>query len=80
MRKMFRKLRGRMEEFDITIAEMAEEMKVSANYLSKRFNGHIPFTIVDVYVICSMLKIDHNEITQYFPEQESMVAAHVKPV
>jgi len=75
---MFCKLRGRMKEFDITIEEMAERMKVSTYYLSKRFNGHIPFTAVDIYVICAILEISHDEITDYFPEREVMVAARIK--
>lgn len=64
---MYRKLRARMFEFDITQEDLRKLFKKSYSYITPRMTGKTPWSMDDVYKLCGLLKIPYDEITLYFP-------------
>lgn len=60
------KLRGRIKEFYGTEKNLAEEMGISRQTLSKKLNKKIPITSDDIETFSNLLKIPINQIGLYF--------------
>lgn len=65
--KPYRKLRGRMAEYDMKQSDIAEMLNKSHTYITQRINGHANFDLLEVYEICDRLEIPYEEIPIYFP-------------
>lgn len=62
----YNKLRGRIIELFGTQEEFARNLGISKNSLSLKMNGKTSFSQADVIKWSELLKIDTNEIGQYF--------------
>ncbi len=66
---MYKRLRVKLYEHDITFEMLAKELGVSNTYVTNRFSCKYPFSMDDVHVICRLLSIPHEEVMEYFPER-----------
>lgn len=71
MAKPFRRLKVLMFEQDIDQKYLCGHMKKSQTYITNRMSGKQPFSMDDVYMLCDILKIQPNQIPDYFPRREA---------
>lgn len=69
-RKLYKNLRCKMTMEDIDQKYLAKLIERSCSYVGERMRGLKPFDLDDVYRICNLLKIEPQEIAEYFPEGE----------
>lgn len=48
------------------IKEVAEEMNISRDALSKKLNGHTPYNLKDIKKLIQILDIPEEEVAKYF--------------
>ena len=65
--KPHKALRILMGVNDIDTPYLSKRWGKSRPYISARLMGKHPFTILEVYDLCSLLEIDTANIPQYFP-------------
>lgn len=66
-RKPYAKLRGLLKEYDYTQAEMAKKLDCSLTYINNALNARAVWQLDYCYTILDMFRIDHSELTTYFP-------------
>ena len=64
----FKKLKGRMREYQLTQEELAKKLGKSKTFISNRFVGLFPFDMDTVYSICDLLEIPYSAIYLFFPQ------------
>ena len=65
--KPYAKLRGLLKEYDYTQADIAKILGCSATYLNCAMNARAVWQLDYCYTIVDMFRIDHSELTTYFP-------------
>lgn len=65
--KPYAKLRGLLKEYDYTQADIAKILGCSATYLNCAMNARAVWQLDYCYTILDMFRIDHSELTTYFP-------------
>lgn len=68
-RKPYAKLRGLLKEYDYTQADIARKLGCSRYYLGDLMNDNRPWPLPYCYAILDMFRIDHSELTTYFPPE-----------
>lgn len=68
--KLYKKLRTKLFEEDVTYEYLAKKTGTSVSYISNRFSGKYPFSMRDAYLICDTLRIPYEEVQEYFPSKE----------
>ena len=63
----YAKLRGLLKEYDYTQADIARKLGCSRYYLGDLMNDNRPWPLPYCYAILDMFRIDHSELTTYFP-------------
>ena len=66
--KKYSRLRGLAIELGLTHAEIAQAIGISPTSFSNKISGKFDFTIPEMKAICSILKIEPQEIGAYFFE------------
>lgn len=66
----YRRLRGKIKEMLGTQDETAKRIGISRTSLSQKLNNHQEFTQGEIRQLCSALRIDSAEITEYFFVQD----------
>lgn len=66
MKRPYKDLRRLVEDRDMTEAELAARIDRAPVYLSRRFNGHVPFDSDDIKAISEVLNIARSDIGLYF--------------
>ncbi|MFT9057087.1 MAG: helix-turn-helix transcriptional regulator [Ethanoligenens sp.] len=64
---MPRKLRALMVEKDIDQKYLCKQLGKSQGYISARITCKKPWSMDEVYAICNLIGIRHEEIPTYFP-------------
>lgn len=67
MTKRYSYLAGRLRQLELTQEDIAKALGVSQPVISKRFNGRIPWTDVEMYKILDLCKAQPEELHLYFP-------------
>ena len=67
--KPFKKLRAAMVLADISVAELAQKLKVDPSTCSMKLNGKRIVTIWEMYTIAKAVGIGNTEIAEYFPPE-----------
>ena len=65
---MFKKLRGKLKEFDIDQAYLAKKLNVSSASISNRFTGKYPWNLTHMYTIMDMIQEPYELLNEYFPK------------
>lgn len=65
--KLYRKLRGRMAEYDDRQQDASEAIGISLMALNKKLNGKSEFTLREAYGLLDRYDVPHSEIGEYFP-------------
>ena len=65
--KPYAKLRGLLKEYDYTQADIARKLGCGTTYLNNAMNARAVWQLVYCYTILDMFRIDHSELTTYFP-------------
>ena len=60
------KLKGRIKEVLGTQSKLAQELDSNESTISNKLNSNTYFTQKEILKICSILKIERNEIPEYF--------------
>lgn len=63
----FKKLKGRMKEYQMTQEQLAKKLGKSKTFISSRFVGLHPFDMETVYSICDLPEIPYSAIYLFFP-------------
>ena len=64
---LFKKLRSRMCEYEVTQQDIADELNISLSAIGTRFRGTQEFDLNQMYKICELLDIDQRFMFKYFP-------------
>ena len=64
---LYKRLKGKMWEMEVTFEELSKAIGKSQSYMCRRSSGKAPFDMDDVYRICDFLYIPYSEIPEYFP-------------
>lgn len=64
---MPRKLRALMVEKEVDQKYLCEQLGKSQSYITERITQKRPWSMDEVYTICALLGIQHDEIPVYFP-------------
>ena len=67
-RRKFSKLKSLMYENEVTQEDLTKIINHGRTYLTRRLNGHEPFTTEDIKVISGVLNIPLTECVNYFFE------------
>lgn len=67
MQRPYAKLRGLLKEYDYTQADIARELGCGTTYLNNAMNARAVWQLDYCYTILDMFRIDHSELTTYFP-------------
>ncbi|MBR4906532.1 MAG: DUF739 family protein [Clostridia bacterium] len=62
----YQKLLGRMRERGVSQAVLAKEIGISEAHLNRKLKGVFAFTQDEIFNICEVLEICHDEINAYF--------------
>lgn len=62
----YRKLRGRIREKGLIQEEIAKKIKVAPATLSQKLNNASEFTQSEIFELCDILEINHEELSDYF--------------
>ena len=65
--KPYAKLRGLLKEYDDRQAEIARKLGCGTTYRNDGMNARAVWQLDDCYTILDMFRIDHSELTTYFP-------------
>lgn len=60
------KLKGKIKEVLGTQSRLADELELDDATISNKLNSNTYFTQKEILKICSILNIQHNEISEYF--------------
>lgn len=60
------KLKGRIREVLGTQSKLAEQLELDETTISNKLNSNTYFTQKEILKICSILKICHSDIPEYF--------------
>lgn len=63
---VYDKLKGKIKEVLGTQSKLAEELEVDETTISNKLNSNTYFTQKEIIKICHILKIDFDDITEYF--------------
>lgn len=55
-------IRALLDSNEITVAEMAKKIGISASTLNNKISGKIRFNEYDINIICDVLKMTYEEI------------------
>ena len=66
MKWNYQKLRGKIIEVCGTQEEFAKKIGIGRVSLSKRMTGQIDFSQQEIFMACSVLGIELNNISEYF--------------
>lgn len=70
MAKPFKKLRMLMYAEGIDQAYIAECLGRGTSYVSMRLSGIAPWDMEEVYCLCDIFDIPHDQIAEYFPRED----------
>jgi transcriptional regulator with XRE-family HTH domain len=62
----YSKLLGRLKEYNLTQADLAEAIGKNLGTLNAKFNNKFGFTTQEIDSICEVLEIPNDEIGKYF--------------
>lgn len=65
--KPYAKLRGLLREYDYTQADIAKILGCGMTYINNVMNAKAVWQLDYCYTILDMFRIDHSELTTYFP-------------
>lgn len=65
--KPYAKLRGLLKEYGYTQADIARKLGCGTTYLNNAINARAVWQLDYCYTILDMFRIDHSELTTYFP-------------
>ena len=65
--KPYAKLRGLLKEYDYTQADIARKRGCGTTYLNRAMHARAVWQLDYSYTILGMFRIDHSELTTYFP-------------
>ena len=66
MPKPFRALRNRLDTYDMTQLQAAEEIGISQTTMTNRMTGQRPWDGAEVIALCRLLEIPRSKIGLYF--------------
>lgn len=67
MARPFGLLRGRMVDCDLTQEDIARQLKLSMNSVSRRMNGKEPWRLDECYELMELLGLKDKQLMRYFP-------------
>jgi hypothetical protein len=70
MPKPYCELRSQFIRTGITQKEAAEKIHCHEATFSNKMMGHIPFNLVEAYILCRLLDIPEKDLPRFFPYKE----------
>ena len=70
---MFRKLKGKLRELDMTQADLCKKLARSHTYISERMTGKKSWELDDCYDILRIIGEPYSAINEYFPRHGQSV-------
>lgn len=64
---MFRKLRGKLKEFDIDQSFLAEKLGICSMSVSHKFTGKAEWQLGDMYAVLDLIHEPPEQLNAYFP-------------
>jgi hypothetical protein len=65
---MFRKLRGKLAEFEIDQIYLAKKLGVTQQCISHRMTGKYPWTLTEMYAVMDLIQEPYDKLHEYFPK------------
>ena len=69
MTRRYSYLAGRLRQLEITQTDLAHKLGMGQPAISQRFNGHTPWTDVEMYQILDICGAQPEELHLYFPRE-----------
>lgn len=78
MQRRYMKLRAAMAEYGYTQSDLARVLLLSARSVSSRFTANEPWHIDEMYKLMNLLRLPHDELHLYFPQEGKPTQAKPK--